>query len=219
MQIECHAKVNLTLDVLERRPEDGYHYIRSVMVPISLHDRLFLEAADEGISLESRPPVTGRLEENLAYRAAALLREATGCRRGAVIRLQKAIPVAAGLAGGSTDAAGVLVGLNRLWGTGLSDRELAELAIRLGSDVPFFIWSRSARVEGVGERITPIAVAEPLWMVLATPDVAKSTGRVYEWFDQLPEVAPAPTPGRWKRPWPGATQPWSADCCATCSSR
>jgi len=195
MEIECHAKVNLTLDVLERRPEDGYHDIRSVMVPVSLHDRLVLEPRDEGILLESDPPVTGRLEDNLAYRAAVVLQQATGCRRGAAIRLQKAIPVAAGLAGGSTDAAGVLTGLNRLWGTGLTDRELAELAIRLGSDVPFFIWSRPARVEGIGERVTPIAVAEPLWLVLATPDVAKSTGRVYEWFDQLSDVGPRPDTG------------------------
>ncbi|MBY6276971.1 4-(cytidine 5'-diphospho)-2-C-methyl-D-erythritol kinase [Symbiobacterium thermophilum] len=194
MEIECHAKVNLTLDVLGRRP-DGYHEIRSVMVPVSLHDRLVLEPAEEGIVLESRPPVTGRLEENLAYRAAALLREATGCSRGAVIRLQKTIPVAAGLAGGSTDAAGVLTGLNRLWGTGLSDGELADLAIRLGSDVPFFIWSRPARVEGIGERVTPLPVAGPLWMVVATPDVPKSTGQVYRWFDELADVGPRPDAG------------------------
>lgn len=194
MEIECHAKVNLTLDVLGRRP-DGYHEIRSVMVPVSLHDRLVLEPAEEEIVLESRPPATDRLEENLAYRAAALLREATGCSRGAVIRLQKTIPVAAGLAGGSTDAAGVLTGLNRLWGTGLSDGELADLAIRLGSDVPFFIWSRPARVEGIGERVTPLPVAGPLWMVVATPDVPKSTGQVYRWFDELADVGPRPDAG------------------------
>ncbi|MFO7275127.1 MAG: 4-(cytidine 5'-diphospho)-2-C-methyl-D-erythritol kinase [Bacillota bacterium] len=192
MEIQCPAKVNLTLDVLRRRPEDGYHEIRSIMVPISLHDRLVLEPAEEAIALESRPPVTGRAEENLAWRAAALLREVTGCRRGACIRLEKAIPVAAGLAGGSTDAAGVLVGLNRLWGTGLSERDLADLAIRLGSDVPFFIWSRPARVEGIGERVTPVPVARPLWMVVATPDVPKSTGQVYRWFDELPDVGPRP---------------------------
>lgn len=194
MEIECHAKVNLTLDVLERRP-DGYHEIRSVMVPVSLHDRLVLEPAEEGILLESRPPVTGRQEENLAYRAAALLREATGYRRGAVIRLQKAIPVAAGLAGGSTDAAGVLTGLNRLWGTGLSDRELADLAIQLGADVPFFIWSRPARVEGIGEHVVPLPLAAPLWMVVATPDVPKSTGQVYRWFDELADPGPRPDAG------------------------
>lgn len=195
MEIACHAKVNLTLDVLNRRPEDGYHNIRSVMVPVSLHDRLELEGREAGIVFECQPPVTGGLEQNLAYRAAVLLQQATGCRLGAAIRLHKAIPVAGGLAGGSTDAAGVLLGLNQLWGTGLSERELAELAVRLGADVPFFIWSRPARVEGIGEQVTPIAMAEPLWLVLATPDVAKSTGRVYEWFDQLPDVHPRPDTG------------------------
>jgi len=188
LELECPAKVNLTLDVLERRPEDGYHYIRSVMVPISLCDRLILEPAPEGITLECTPAVTGRVEENLAYRAAVLLREATGYPGGVRIRLEKAIPVAGGLAGGSTDAAGVLLGLNRLWGTRLTREELIRLAVRLGSDVPFFIVGRPARVEGVGERVTPVPAARPLWLVVATPPVAKSTGKVYELFDQLPSV-------------------------------
>lgn len=195
LELQCHAKVNLTLDVLERRPEDGYHYIRSIMVPISLSDRLVLETAADGVTLESAPAVTGRVEENLAYRAGLLLGRVTGYPGGARIRLEKAIPVAAGLAGGSTDAAGVLVGLNRLWGTGLGAEELVQLAVRLGSDVPFFICGRPARVEGIGERITPVRVARPIWMVIATPDVAKSTGRVYELFDQLPVVSPRPDTG------------------------
>lgn len=192
LELQCDAKVNLTLDVLERRPEDGYHYIRSIMVPISLSDRLVLEPADDGVTLASTPAVTGRVEENLAYRAGVLLQRETGYRGGARISLQKQIPVAGGLAGGSTDAAGVLVGLNRLWGTGLGEDELVRLAARLGSDVPFFVCGRPARVEGVGERITPIRLARPLWLVIATPDVAKSTGRVYELFDQLPSVSPRP---------------------------
>ncbi|WP_374711793.1 4-(cytidine 5'-diphospho)-2-C-methyl-D-erythritol kinase [Symbiobacterium terraclitae] len=192
LELQCCAKVNLTLDVLDRRPEDGYHYIRTIMVPISLSDRLVLEPTPDGITLESDPAVTGRVEENLAYRAGVLLQRATGYRGGARIALRKAIPVAGGLAGGSTDAAGVLVGLNRLWGTGLSDEELVRLALQLGSDVPFFVHSRPARVEGIGERITPIRLAEPLWLVIATPDVAKSTGRVYALFDQLPSVSPRP---------------------------
>jgi len=192
LELRCHAKVNLTLDVLERRPQDGYHYIRSIMVPISLSDRLVLEPADEGITLVNTPAVTGRVEENLAYRAGVLLQRTTGFAGGARISLEKEIPVAGGLAGGSTDAAGVLVGLNRLWGTGLRAEELVRLAAQLGSDVPFFVHGRPARVEGIGERITPLWLARPLWMVIATPDVAKSTGRVYELFDQLPSVSPRP---------------------------
>lgn len=187
LELPAYAKVNLTLDVLEKREEDGYHYIRTVMVPISLADRVVLERAPE-VALHCVPAVTGSHEDNLAYRAAMLLRQVTGFAGGATIRVHKAIPVAAGLAGGSTDAAAVLVGLNRLWGTGLTEEELITLAIRLGSDVPFFVPGRPARVEGIGERLTPVPVACRLWMVIATPNVAKSTGGVYALFDQLTEV-------------------------------
>lgn len=187
LELQSYAKVNLTLDVLDKRPEDGYHYIKTVMVPISLADRVVLKRADD-LSLTCTPPVPGAPEENLAYRAAALLRQVTGYSGGAAIHLDKVIPVAGGLAGGSTNAAAVLVGLNRLWQTGLNEAKLIDLAIRLGSDIPFFVPSRPARVEGIGERLTPLAVARPFWMVIATPDVAKSTGNVYKQFDELTEV-------------------------------
>lgn len=187
LELQSYAKVNLTLDVLEKRPEDGYHYVRTVMVPISLADRVILERADH-LVLTCTPPVPGAVQENLGYRAAELLRQVSGYQGGAAIHIEKVIPVAGGLAGGSTNGAAVLVGLNRLWGTGLSEQELTELAIRLGSDVPFFVPSRPARVEGIGERLTPIAMAQPFWVVLATPDVAKSTGNVYRLFDELTEV-------------------------------
>lgn len=187
LELQSYAKVNLTLDVLEKRPEDGYHYVKTVMVPISLADRVVLEPA-ETLSLSCSPAIPGAAEENLAYRAAALLRQATGYAGGAAIHIDKVIPVAGGVAGGSTNAAATLVGLNRLWGTGLSDQELIDLAIRLGSDVPFFVRARPARVEGIGERLTPLVVARPIWLVIATPDVAKSTGNVYKLFDELTEV-------------------------------
>lgn len=187
LELRSFAKVNLTLDVLEKRPEDGYHYIRTVMLPVSLADRVVLERADD-LLLTCKPPIPGEANENLAYRAAALLRQATGYEGGAAIHIDKVIPVAGGVAGGSTNAAAVLVGLNRLWETGLSEQRLIDLAIRLGSDVPFFVPSRPARVEGIGERLTPITVARPFWMVLATPDVPKSTGNVYKLFDELDEV-------------------------------
>lgn len=187
LDLWAYAKVNLTLDVGEKRPEDGYHYIRSIMLPVSLADRVRLERADD-LSLSCDPPVPGPQSENLAYRAAALLRGVTGCRGGARIRIEKAIPLAGGLAGGSADAAAVLLGLNQLWSLGLSQAELAELGIRLGSDVPFCVVGRPARVEGIGDRVTPIPVARPIWMVIATPDVPKSTGEVYRLFDQLTEV-------------------------------
>lgn len=188
-QIRLHsrAKINLALNVLEKRPEDGYHYVDMVMIPVSLADTVTLSTADT-ISVTCSPDIAGPMERNLAYRAAGLLRESTGYPGGAAIHIEKLIPVAGGLAGGSTNAAAVLKGLNQLWGTGLSERELLGLAIHLGSDVPFFIPERSARVQGIGERLEPVAVSHPLWFVLATPAVAKSTGNVYRLFDELEHV-------------------------------
>ncbi|HEY8346265.1 MAG TPA: 4-(cytidine 5'-diphospho)-2-C-methyl-D-erythritol kinase [Symbiobacteriaceae bacterium] len=186
LRVPSYAKVNLVLDVLNRRP-DGYHNIRTIMVAVSLADSVTLRPA-AGIEVEMAPPIPGPVEANLAYRAACLLREVTGYPGGAFIRVEKQIPLAGGLAGGSTNAAAVLTGLNRLWGTGLSVSELEALAIRLGSDVPFFVTGRPARVEGIGDRITPIAVRAPFWLVLATPAVEKSTGTVYRWLDELQQV-------------------------------
>jgi 4-diphosphocytidyl-2-C-methyl-D-erythritol kinase len=181
------AKVNLALNVLEKRPQDGYHDISTIMVPISLADRITLNTADT-ISVTCDPNIAGPMESNLAYRAAQLLRETVGYLGGAAIHIEKVIPVAGGLAGGSTNAGAVLRGLNHLWSTGVSDNELISLAIRLGSDVPFFVPQVPARVEGIGERITPIRLGRPLWMVLATPNVAKSTGNVYRLYDELSQV-------------------------------
>ncbi len=187
LELRSYAKVNLTLDVLEKRPSDGYHYIRSIMVPISLADTVTLELADQ-ISLESDVEIPGAPEANLAWRAADLLRRVTGYSSGVRISLNKTIPIAGGLAGGSTNGAAVLVGLNRLWGLGLSPERLVDMAIRLGSDVPFFVPGKPARVEGIGEVLTPIQMHQPITLVVATPAVAKSTGNVYKQFDELTAV-------------------------------
>jgi 4-diphosphocytidyl-2-C-methyl-D-erythritol kinase len=184
--LPSYAKVNLTLDVLGKRP-DGYHDVELIMLPVSLADTITLSCAEE-IRVWCDPDIGGPMESNLAYRAAKLLQATTGYRSGAAIHIHKVIPVAGGLAGGSTNAAAVLTGLNQLWGTGLTADDLAQLAIQLGSDVPFFIYGRPARVEGKGERLTPVLVRRQLWLVLATPPVAKSTGNVYRWFDALKEV-------------------------------
>ncbi|HLO02356.1 MAG TPA: 4-(cytidine 5'-diphospho)-2-C-methyl-D-erythritol kinase [Symbiobacteriaceae bacterium] len=187
MQVTSYAKVNLTLDVGAKRATDGYHPVRTVMVPITLADEVSLESADF-IQVYCEPDVAGDPERNLAYRAAELLRGETGYTGGALIRIRKRIPVAGGLAGGSTNGAATLVGLNQLWGLGLPEERLTALAIRLGSDVPFFVPSRPALVTGIGEVVQPITAPEPLWLVLATPAVAKSTGGVYALFDELTEV-------------------------------
>lgn len=182
-----YAKVNLALNVLEKRQADGYHYVSMIMLPVSLADSVALRAAAD-ITVTCTPNVAGPMEQNLAYRAAQLLKATTGYSGGAAIHINKVIPVAGGLAGGSTNAAAVLKGLNQLWGTGLAESDLIDLAIRLGSDVPFFIPERPAMVEGIGERLRPVAAPRPLWLVLATPNVAKSTGNVYKLFDELERV-------------------------------
>ncbi|HYG56811.1 MAG TPA: 4-(cytidine 5'-diphospho)-2-C-methyl-D-erythritol kinase [Symbiobacteriaceae bacterium] len=185
--VSSFAKVNMALNVLEKRPGDGYHYVDMIMLPVRLADTVTLSPAGT-LAVSCTPDVAGPMESNLAYRAAALLRQVTGVAGGADIHIEKVIPVAGGLAGGSTNAAAVLKGLNRLWNTGLTDDQLVELAIRLGSDVPFFIAQQPARVQGIGERLIPVTVRQPLCLVLATPPVAKSTGNVYRLFDELERV-------------------------------
>lgn len=187
LSVPSYAKVNLALDVLGMRPEDGYHYVNMIMVPVSLADSISLSLSSE-IEVSASPAIPGPPEANLAYRAAKLLKEVTGTTQGAAIHIEKVIPVAGGMAGGSTNAAAVLVGLNRLWETGLSTQALIDLAIRLGSDIPFFVPGVPARVEGIGERLTPVRVKAPLWLVLATPQVEKSTGNVYRLYDELEHV-------------------------------
>ncbi len=171
------AKINLTLDVLGRRA-DGYHEIASVMVRLELHDTIEVEPASE-LAVECLgadiPP-----EQNLALKAARLLREAAGCRQGARIRISKRIPVAAGLAGGSTDAAATLLALARLWGLEEPDRiHLPALAAQLGSDVPFFLDGPVALAEGRGERLTPLPPLPPRPVVLLKPPFALATAAVY----------------------------------------
>lgn len=175
----AHAKANLTLDVLGRRP-DGYHELESVMVPLSLADFLTLEKAPR-ISLSSEGPFAAGLPDpaaDLASEAAALLKSWTGYAGGCAITMRKNIPLAAGLGGGSADAAAVLHGLNRLWDLKLERQELLNLAARLGSDVPFCLLDRPAVARGRGEILEMIPAAA-LDLVLVKPPVPKSTGAVY----------------------------------------
>lgn len=179
LSLAAPAKLNLTLDVLGRRA-DGYHDIASVMIPLELHDTVDLEdAPGPDITLSSDLPGLPDGPDNLALAAARLLQEAAGVRRGAHIRLTKRIPVAAGLAGGSTDAAQTLLGLNRLWDLNLTRERLLELALRLGSDVPFCVLGRPALAEGRGERLQVLPPAPALHLALVKLDVPKSTGEVY----------------------------------------
>ena len=174
------AKVNLFLEVLAKRP-DGYHDIETLMVAVNLFDTLkFREDSSGNIQLICNRPDLSVGPDNLVVRAATLLKERTGCDRGARIRLTKRIPLAAGLAGGSSDAAATLRGLNRLWRLGLSRKRLRDLGAELGSDVAFFFATPAAWCTGRGERVTPIRLGKPLWLVLAVVPAGLSTARVYK---------------------------------------
>lgn len=173
------AKVNLFLEVLAKRA-DGYHEIATLMVTVNLHDTLeFKEEASGDVRLHCDQPDLSTGPDNLVCRAAELLRRRCGVRRGARVRLRKRVPLAAGLAGGSSDAAATLGGLNRLWGLGLGDDDLAALGAEVGSDVPFFFAAPAAWCTGRGERVTPVPLGRPLTFVLACPGVGLSTADVY----------------------------------------
>jgi 4-diphosphocytidyl-2-C-methyl-D-erythritol kinase len=174
--LSAAAKVNLALEILAKRP-DGYHEIATVMQTVDLSDRLTLDDADAPELLTSAPGVTSDAT-NLALRAALALREAAGVDRGVRITLDKRIPVAAGLGGGSADAAAVLLGLNRLWGLRWPGTRLAEVAVSLGMDVPFFLRGGAALATGRGDVLEPV-IGGGLALVLVNPRFGSSTAEAY----------------------------------------
>ena len=183
LTMEAPAKINLGLDVLRRRP-DGYHDLRMVMQTISLKDELVLTQTEEpGIFLTVESEREGELpadNKNLAYRAAALLLREFPQPGGVRIQLKKRIPIAAGLAGGSTDAAATLLGMNRLFDLGLSLPELQKRGVTLGADIPYCLMKGTALAEGIGERLTRLPKAPACHVLLAKPDVSVSTAWVYQ---------------------------------------
>ncbi|MBP2652653.1 MAG: 4-diphosphocytidyl-2-C-methyl-D-erythritol kinase [Firmicutes bacterium] len=178
MIIEANAKINLALDILHKRA-DGYHEVEMVMQTVALADEVGLYEEPEGIIVETNIPGLDSGPSNLAYRAASLVIKTYGVRRGVRIILNKRIPMAAGLAGGSSDAAAVLKGLNRLWSLGLSLGELEKLGATLGSDVPFCLNGGTMLATGRGEVLSPLTFLPHIWVVLAKPPVDVSTGWVY----------------------------------------
>jgi len=178
--IRSPAKVNLRLEVLARRP-DGYHDIRSVMVPVGLFDLLHIVLTEkEGIHLSCSQQDLPVDERNLAFRAGLLMLEAAGKRQGVEIRIEKRIPVAAGLGGGSSNAAATLVGLNRLLKTNLSRVDLMAMAGELGADVPFFVFGRPALATGIGGDLEQLTRLPRLWFLLVYPGISISTKWAYE---------------------------------------
>ena len=188
------AKINLYLEVLGRRP-DGFHAIDTVMLAVDLFDELsVLPTADGDIRLVCDDPALSVGPDNLVIKAAALLRQTTGATSGATMRLMKRIPWAAGLGGGSSDAAAALAGLNDAWRTGLRDVELAVLGAQLGSDVPYFLATPAARCTGRGEVVEPVPVGAAFDIVLAKPPMGLNTAEVYKRHAAIAAAEPY-TPG------------------------
>jgi 4-diphosphocytidyl-2-C-methyl-D-erythritol kinase len=180
VQVWAPAKVNLFLEVLARRP-DGYHELATLMVAVSLFDSLeFTEEPGEVVRLACDQPTLSTGPDNLVCRAAEAVRRRAGMEKGVAIRLWKRIPLAAGLAGGSSDAAATLAGLNALWRLGWGRGELAELGAELGSDVPFFFSTPAAWCTGRGEKVEPQPLGGPLDFVLVCPPVGLSTAKVFQ---------------------------------------
>jgi len=177
LRFSAPAKVNLFLHVVGRRA-DGYHLLESVFALIDLADSLTVRVRDDGRIVREHDSPGVAESDDLAVRAAARLKAETGSALGASIAIDKHIPMGAGLGGGSSDAASVLVVLNHLWGAGLSREQLAALGLELGADVPFFVSGRHALVRGIGERITPVSLP-PLWIALACPAVGVPTATIF----------------------------------------
>lgn len=180
LTLTAPAKINWFLKVTGRRP-DGYHDISSLMQCLTLEDSIAFELSDR---LEVISALQIPLTENLAYKAALLLKERSGTALGAKIFLNKDIPLAAGLGGGSSDAATTLIGLNRLWGVNLKRHELIRLGETLGSDIPFFFDSPAAVVEGRGEFVSPVRLSKAHIIMLVKPVVAVSSAWAYAEFDR-----------------------------------
>ena len=183
MRLKALAKINLGLDVLGRR-ENGYHDVRMVMQTIYLYDNVTLEKTEElGIQLASNLFYLPLDDKNIAYKAAKLLMDEFQIEGGIKITLDKHIPVAAGLAGGSSNAAAVLVGMNRMYNLGLSQQELMDRGVKLGADVPYCIMRGTVLAEGIGEILTPLSPLPKCYVLVAKPSISVSTKTVYEKLD------------------------------------
>jgi len=195
LHLQAPAKINLYLKVVGRRP-DGYHELSTWMQKLKLADEVALSSGSTGIKLHCPGTDLAADESNLAHKAAVLFFRKTGLKTGVEIELVKNIPIAAGLGGGSSDAAAVLTGLNKLFSAGLSDRELMELGLSLGADVPFFVSGCDAAIAtGVGEKLEEKASLKECWFVLVNPGFPVSTKWAFESFDSAQPVNFALTSG------------------------
>ncbi len=179
IKLKARAKINLGLDVVRKR-EDGYHEVRMIMQMINLYDKITMRRITESeIRVTTNLPYLPVNEDNLVYRAAKLLMDEFQVTEGVEIELQKYIPVAAGMAGGSSDAAAVMVGINRIFHLGLTKKQLMERGVKIGADVPFCIMRGTALAEGIGEVLTPLPAMPHCSLVIAKPKIHVSTKFVY----------------------------------------
>lgn len=180
ISLKALAKINLGLDVVRRR-EDGYHEVRMIMQTIQLYDRLDIKRTQEpGIQIQTNLSFLPVNENNLIYKAAKLLMDEFSIIDGVSVKLDKRIPVAAGMAGGSTDAAAMLIGVNRLFSLGLTKRELMERGVQIGADVPYCIMRGTALAEGIGEALSPLPPMVKCPVLIAKPSISVSTKFVYQ---------------------------------------
>lgn len=179
IKLKALAKINLGLDVVRKR-EDGYHEVRMIMQTVRLYDQIKLTIKEKpGITMKTNLFYLPANEENLAYKSAKLLMEEFGIKKGLKIDLKKFIPVAAGMAGGSSDAAAVLVGVNRMFQLGLTKKELMKRGVTIGADVPYCIMRGTALAEGIGEKLTPLPSMPSCYILIAKPAIHVSTKFVY----------------------------------------
>lgn len=182
--LHAPAKINLFLEILKKR-KDGYHNIHTLFLKINLFDKLCFRKTNKGIRISSTGYPVPTDDTNLSYVATKLLLKAKGVNRGVHIHIVKKIPVAAGLGGGSSDAASTLLGLNKLWKLGLTDRELFSLGRKIGADVPFFLLPDAAALgAGKGDKLRPVSLLRKFWIILVKPELSIFTKEVYR---ALPE--------------------------------
>ncbi len=183
MKIKAYAKINISLDIIGKRETDGYHLLRMIMQNIDLYDEIDINKQESGITLTCNKNYVPTDIKNLAYKAALLFKERYDIKEGVNINITKNIPVSAGLAGGSTDGAAVLVAMNKLFNVNASDEELMELGVSLGADIPYCIKGGTALCEGIGEEVTSLKPFKDKIIVLVKPGFGVSTKEVYKSFD------------------------------------
>ncbi|MBR3245080.1 MAG: 4-(cytidine 5'-diphospho)-2-C-methyl-D-erythritol kinase [Parasporobacterium sp.] len=184
IHLKAFGKINIGLDVTGRR-DDGYHLVRMIMQTVDLYDEVSLKKQDAGISVKTNKPFIPNDERNLAYKAARVLMDAYNIREGVRIDIGKRIPVAAGMAGGSTDAAAVLKGMNALFSLNIDEETMDAFAVKLGADVPFCLRKGTYLAEGIGEELTKLPDIPPCFCLLVNPGFGVSTKEVYQKIDEI----------------------------------